>query len=145
MFFIIFFLEIISIYINSPTLLCVGMILIFQSITDYINNDVFTVFNVLLAFVGIAIYGVNNINLIKLILPLFLILINKLINGMGLGDIELLFSLSFILNLYELILVLFIASLLNLVYATLIRKEIYAFVPFLTIATIIVQINIYII
>lgn len=145
MFFIIFFLEIISIYINSPTLLCVGMILIFQSVTDYINNDVYTVFNVLLAFVGIAIYGVNIINLIKLILPLFLIFINKLINGMGLGDIELLFSLSFILNLYELILVLFIASLLNLVYATLIRKEIYAFVPFLTIATIIVQINIYII
>lgn len=145
MFFIIFFLEIISIYINSPTLLCVGMILVFQSVTDYINNDVYTVFNVLLAFVGIAMYGVNIINLIKLILPLFLILINKLINGMGLGDIELLFSLSFILNLYELILVLFIASLLNLVYATLIRKEIYAFVPFLTIATIIVQINIYII
>ena len=129
-------IEIISININDPKLLYLAMILLFQSITDYINNDVYSFFNLLLLLINI-----NNINLMNyssFLVPIILLIINKVTNGIGFGDIEIIFVLSFIFNIYELFLILFFASSLNLIYAFFYKKDKYPFVPFLSIAILII-------
>lgn len=130
-FFIMLYIELLSIYRNDPYLLIIFTILIFQSVTDYINNDVYTIFNVLLVFIGLSF---NSFNLyLSFFVPITLIIINRFTNGMGSGDIEMIICLCFIFDIYELFSILFIASLLNLIYAFFIKKDIYPFIPFLSI------------
>lgn len=129
-------IEMISINKNDPKLLCLAMILLFQSITDYINNDVYLFFNLLLLLININ--NINSMNYSSFLVPIILLIINKAINGIGFGDIEIIFVLSFIFNIYELFLILFFASSLNLIYAFFYKKDKYPFIPFLSIAILII-------
>lgn len=143
LFFITLCFEIISIYYSNIYYLIPLFLLITNSVTDYINHDVYSVFNIVLVLYAVLILkpGIESV-LISLIVPLILYLLNKLYKGMGQGDIELFIALSFYFDIVSLVKILLISSLLNLLYAAFVHKESYCFVPFITIATIMVFIGI---
>ena len=130
--------EIQSIIINDFWLYIIFIILLFQSLCDIFNNDVYTIFNISLLLIGV----ITNYNHIiyylisSLILPIILLLIKLLTNAIGGGDIEMLFCLGFIFKFNEICLILLIASILNIIYSFINKKEKYAYIPFLSVATI---------
>lgn len=135
-FFIMLMIELVSIYKADMILLLLFSLLLPISITDIINNDVYTPFLYLLGLLGVLYKG--TISICTFILPLVIYIINRHTRGLGLGDIDLLISLAFIFNLYELSLILFIASILNLIYSIFNKKHKYAFVPFMSIGCLLV-------
>lgn len=135
-FFIILFVEFLSICFKDLTFFILFNLLLPICITDIINNDVHILFCILLALLGILTN--SNISIYSFILPFLLLIIAMFTKGMGLGDIYLLFGLAFLFNLYDISLILLISSSFNLIYSLFKQKKSYAFVPFISIATIIV-------
>ena len=112
-------------------------ILIFQSTTDIINNDVYTIFDVLIVL--FAYITKNNINeLTTFIFPILLFIIEKIIHSIGKGDIELIFCLCFIFNIYEISLILLLSSIANILLSIFKKKNKYPFVPFISMGTFII-------
>lgn len=136
MFFITFIIEIIIIYCNNFEFLVLYSLLLPICISDIINNDVHTQFCVLIAIFGFIIN--KTITPTSFFVPMLLALINKFLKGMGQGDIYLLFSLAFLFDLYDLSRILFLSSTLNIAYSIFVKKKSYAFVPFISIATMII-------
>lgn len=138
LFFIMLFIEAYSTAKNDLFFLIFSSLLLINSITDYINNDVYTFFNILILITSLILLPIKiSQALFSLLVPLFLFFLNKIFNGIGLGDIELLTCICFVFNLYELIEIIFLSSFLNLIYAFFTKKKYFAFVPFLTISILI--------
>jgi len=131
-------IEIYSLYLKDILFYIVFELLLFSSLTDVINNDVYTLANIAIFIVGI-IYK-NNLSemLLAMLLPFVLFILARISKGIGNGDIELLFCLSSIFNLYQMCLICLIASILNLIYGIHIKRNVYPFIPFMSIACIIV-------
>lgn len=135
LFFIELFIETYSLYSKDLIFFILFTILFTISITDYINQDVYSIFNYLLDTIMYFLLKPNISNLLmSLIIPLILFILNKFMNGMGYGDIELLASLSFVFGLTDLVKIIFLASLINLIYAFFYKKDSYSFVPFISIS-----------
>ena len=139
MFFIELFIEAYSIYSKDHKFFILFTILLTISITDYINQDVYSIFNYLLA---ITMYILVRPNITRLLLsmmvPISLYIINRFLNGIGSGDIELLFALAFCFEIVDMVKIIFVSSFLNLVYAFFKKKSSYSFVPFLSISCLII-------
>lgn len=132
-FFIELIIETYSIVKNDLFFLLFGSILLIESITDYINNDVYSICNILIIVITLIFKDINLMDvLFALTLPITLFIINKIFNGIGLGDIELLISLCFLFNIYDLSRIVLLSSMLNIIYAFFTKKKCFPFVPFLT-------------
>lgn len=133
------FIEIYSLYKKDLIFFILFTILFFQSITDYLNHDVYSLFNYILALIMCYLLSPPFEQCcISLIIPFSLILLNKLMNGMGSGDIELIIVLAFVFNFISLLLIVFLSSFMNLIYSFFIKKDKYSFVPFLSISCLII-------
>ena len=141
LFIIIFFIELYSLYSKDILFFLLFSILLFQSITDYINNDVYTFCNIIIASIGLLFIKPSITSIItSLVLPIVLIVLNSFIKGIGDGDIELLICLCFIYDLYSLSLIVLLASTLNFIYALILKKDKYSFIPFIFVCSLIIYI-----
>lgn len=134
------FIDFYIIYSKQYNLLILFYILMIQTIFDLINNDIYTILNLFIiinSFIFKQFDLFNTLN--NLILILILLIIYYFRHSIGLGDIELLFSLSFIYDLYNLSLILLISSLFALLYSSINKKRYYAFVPFISLAIYILE------
>ena len=134
-FFILFILDLYTLYSKDYFFCTLAYILLFHSITDIINYDVYSILNYLLMIISFLKYKTISISIL---IPIILAIINVFKKGIGQGDIELLFGLSFIFEFYDLVLIVFIASILNLIYSLFSKNKLFPFVPFLSIATMII-------
>ena len=140
---IYFLIDIISeIYlINSLDIkfYIIFQILLFQSITDITNNDVYLIPNIAICLIPFIFNEYSLFNtLISFLLPLVIYLISKLNKGIGDGDIELLICLCFLFDIKQMCYICLIASTLNIIFSLHQKRNIYPFVPFISIATTIV-------
>ena len=135
--FILLF-EILLLVNKDLLLFAISQILIFQSITDIINKDVYTLINLL--FIPIAFYTNQSIidNLLSEIIVVIIYLLSKIINGIGIGDINLLFYLGLIFDYPSMLHIILLASILNILYALFHPKKSYSFIPFISISCIVI-------
>lgn len=118
---------------NNYVFFVIIELLITNSISDILNFDVYTIFNILL-FIYSSILS-KSFNL-YLILGFFFLTFLKT-KHIGSGDIEVLFSISPLFSLYQLIKILFLASSFALAYMCIFRKNKIPFVPFLSFSIVI--------
>jgi len=131
--------EILVIINNDLLLFILIQLLLFDSITDYINKDVYIYPNAIVIILGLSLHrSIYDLLSSTLIIPTVLFVLNKFYKGIGTGDIILLFCLGFIYNYKSMIYILLIASCTNLIYAFLVRKKQYSFVPFIALASMLI-------
>lgn len=111
------------------------IILFIEAIIDYKTYNVYTHINILIAILGI-IFNENDILTIILI-PSIILVTNLIIKGMGFGDIEILYSIAFWFNIKQQLDILLFATIINLLFALISRKNKYPFVPFIFIGCLI--------
>lgn len=140
-FFILLLIEITAIYKKDLLFYILFTLLLVMSITDVINNDVNTLICIIIGILGLIFN--KDISIMSFLVPVVLYIVNKFIKGMGLGDIYLLIALSFIFNTYEISLICLLSSTMNLIYSRFIKKERYAFVPFISLASLIMYLFFY--
>lgn len=136
--YVLLFLFFLYITLKEIKIILIFYCLIFNCISDLYNNDVYTIANLIILLILIINRNVK-INY-SFIYPIILYIFYELKKNIGLGDIELIFILCFKYSLFEISKILLIASFLNIIYAFLIKKNKYAFVPFISLG---VYINYY--
>lgn len=108
-----------------------------ESIIDIKTNKVYIVFNLFILITGL-LNGVNiNTYLHTLIVPFILLLFNVKEEKIGYGDIETICVISMFYNIYQLSIILLLASVINLLFAVMIKKDKYPFIPFIFISVLI--------
>ena len=111
------------------------IILLFESISDCINNEIYSPLNYLLFLIGICnTYFINrNIYdlLITLLIPFTLYLLS-LSKGLGNGDVEVFFVLSFYFEFRDLLYILLFTSIFACIYLLINKKDKIALLPFIT-------------
>ena len=137
MFFIIFLINIYYLYSKDMFFFIIFNVLLFESITDIINHDVFSICN-LIIFAICFYQSYPNISYTSFLVPLTLYILNLFFNGMGIGDIELLFSICPLFDFRKMTLLIFLASIFNIIYSFFVRKESYSFIPFLSIGILLI-------
>lgn len=132
--------EIISIINNDLLFFIIFQLMIFNTITDIINKDVYIVPNLLFILLGFTLNRpIKEVIVSISIFPTMLFILSKLTNGIGLGDVILVFLLGFIFDIKRLVSTILLASIINLIYALFIKKDEYSFVPFIFISILLVS------
>lgn len=120
-------------------------ILVLQSIKDIKNNLINGYLNILLLLIGFIKNILINENIKDYLLGLIVIPITLLIlnyfkkDSIGDGDIEYLSAIGFYIGYINIVISLFISTVLLIIYSLYKKKRKYPFIPFITIGVIINQ------
>lgn len=120
-------------------------ILIIQSIKDIKSNYINGCLNILLVIIGfikniLVNESIKEYLLGLIVIPLTLLLLNIIKkDSIGDGDIEYLSAIGFFVGYRNIVISLFISTILLLMYSLYKKKRKYPFIPFITIGVIINQ------